>query len=167
MLCNSWPAAPSTTFFSPTDVPLTVNNTDNAALVLGVRFNAELAGDVTGFRFFKAAGERGATHAGHIYDWVTGQLLASTGRVIDTHCVGPGWVSAPLLAPLRTVAGGQYVVAVDSVLFYPKTPDAFSASRPRAGMTLLQAGGVFGFKTNEIPRMNFGGGTSNYWVDGT
>lgn len=40
-----------------------------------------------------ACSEGGQGHAGKIYDWHTGKLLAGTGIFEDEHCHGGQWVS--------------------------------------------------------------------------
>jgi hypothetical protein len=150
------------TIFSSTDTPQLPTNTDNRALVLGLRFSSSVIGDITAFRFFKSASEGGSGHMGRIYNRSNGQLLASTAAFSDDSCPGPRWVSVPLFAPLRTVVGREYTVAVDSLMHYAKTD---SMAWPRVSGALSALGATYGFGLGTMPNepswMN-----AHYWVDG-
>ena len=55
--------------------PPTPADPDTAAVELGVKFRADVAGSITGVRFYKGTGNTG-THVGHLWT-STGTLLAT------------------------------------------------------------------------------------------
>lgn len=165
--CDTWPSAGVSTVFKSADRPASSDNFDGIPLVLGLRFYALLPGTVTAFRFYKAASEVSVSHLGSVYEWASGTRVASTGPFASGSCNGGGWVRAPLLQPLRVVVGREYVVAVDSVMRYPKTDGEWAATRVSGALEVRVGAGVFGLVSGEMPRQNWGGGLSNYWVDGT
>lgn len=141
---------------------------DGVPLVLGLRFYTAVAGDITAIRFFKAQGEAGSGHVGMIYNWATGQRLASTEREMDDwDCEGPRWVSLPLRSPLRISPDVEYVVALDSVLRYSKSFQHLVEGREseRGTIFTVPGGAVFGVQLGTIPRQTHRFG-DNYWVDG-
>jgi methionine-rich copper-binding protein CopC len=95
--CSIWPN--STT-------PTTTSEPDPGPVELGVRFRADVAGKVTGVRFYKGSGNTG-THVGHLWS-NTGQLLAS---VTFTGESASGWQQATFSTPVTVTAGTTYVVS--------------------------------------------------------
>lgn len=141
---------------------------DGVPLVLGLRFYTAVAGDITAIRFYKAQGEAGSGHVGMIYNWATGQRLASTEREMeDWDCEGPRWVSLPLRSPLRISPSIEYVVAIDSAVRYSKSFQHLMEGREseRGTIFTVPGGAVFGVQLGTIPRQTYRFG-DNYWVDG-
>jgi hypothetical protein len=145
-----------------------VDKHDGMPLALGLRFYTAVAGDITAIRFYKAQGEAGSGHVGMIYNWATGQRLASTDRETeDWDCEGPRWVSLPLRSPLRISPSIEYVVALDSAVRYSKSFQHLMEGREseRGTIFTVPGGAVFGVQLGTIPRQTYRFG-DNYWVDG-
>jgi hypothetical protein len=94
-----------------------------------------------------------------IYDSKTGARLASA--TLTHSCDEAGWATIPLSEPFHTVAGGEYIVAIDSLLHYVKTKNGFSS--PGTDGTVTMSGGAWGVLTGAMPS-NFV--KSNYFIDG-
>lgn len=121
--------------------------TDDKQLVLGTRYQAFGSTRVTAIRFYKPQGLMARRHEGRVYNAVTGLLLVSV-TFADT-CRGGQWVSVPLPEAITFEAGGEYIVAVDNVLYYAETDDYFAS--PRAAGALLAVDGVWGFDIGWMP----------------
>jgi len=94
------------TLYQDSVTPTTAEVSDGVPLTLGVRFASNTAGQVTGIRFYKAAGNTG-THTGSLYT-AGGQLLST---VTFTNESSVGWQSATLAQPVDIAANAEYVVA--------------------------------------------------------
>jgi hypothetical protein len=141
-------------------------SSDSKAVEIGVRFRADVAGWITGVRFYKGAGNGGA-HVGSLWS-NSGALLARATFSSET---ATGWQQVSFGAPVAITAGTTYVASyfaptgrysVDSGYFV-------SSSRVRAPLRALQNGvdganGVFRYGTSpSFPADTYGSG--NYWVD--
>jgi hypothetical protein len=124
------------------------------------RFTTESAGTITGFRFWKGKHEGGYGHTGYLYSWPEGEVLA-TVTIDDSDCDDDDWVSANFQTPFRTTPGQQYVVAIDSVIFYPKTEGCLREPRVSGDLTALNS--VYGFELGVVPRTET---ETCYYVDG-
>jgi hypothetical protein len=92
-----------------TQTPALTGKTDGSNLELGMLFQSDIAGQITGVRFWKDASETG-THTGNIWS-STGTLLAS---VVFTNETASGWQVQSLAAPLTIAASTTYVVSVNT-----------------------------------------------------
>jgi hypothetical protein len=92
-----------------TQTPALTGKTDGANLELGMLFQSDIAGQITGIRFWKDASETG-THTGNIWS-STGTLLAS---VTFTNETASGWQVQNLASPLPIAANTTYVVSVNT-----------------------------------------------------
>jgi len=150
--------------FSATDVPANLSVHEPVPVELGMKFSADVAGTITGIRFYKAANENGA-HTASL--WTTsGQLLAQASFSNET---ASGWQTAALTQPVQIAANTQYVVSYGSNGDYVATGDFFAtdftsghlrapADAPGSGNGLY-AYGAAGTFPNET------WGKSNYYVD--
>jgi hypothetical protein len=59
----------------------------------------------------------------------------------------------------------QYIVAVDSLEWYAKTPGWSTSSRTRGALTALRGGAVFSYTQGAMPRRVADGGTANHFID--
>jgi hypothetical protein len=155
--CNMWPSDGYATFIEESETPAD-NLLGGSPLVLGTRFRSLAIINVTAIRFYKARNEVNTKHDVFLYDASTGDLLVSE-TVSDT-CPGEQWVSMLLSTPFTTAAAGDYVVAVDNVLYYPKTKHFFAA--PRDVGALSAVSGAWGTRVSAMPN-NYD--TAYYWVD--
>jgi N,N-dimethylformamidase beta subunit-like protein/uncharacterized protein DUF4082/Big-like domain-containing protein/purple acid phosphatase-like protein/Ig-like domain-containing protein len=138
---------------------------DGRAIELGVRFRSDLAGYITGIRFFKGPSDTG-THTGHLWDNV-GNLLAT---VIFTGESPSGWQQASIQPPVAINPGVTYVASYFSPNgYYSFTGQYFTQDVPDPPLHLLADGvggpnGVFLYTSvPAFPSTTFQ--SSNYWVD--
>jgi hypothetical protein len=142
-----------------------VNTNDRKAVEVGMKFRSDVAGTVTGVRFFKGSSNTG-THTGHLWS-STGALLASVTFTGET---GSGWQQALFATPVTINANTTYVVSYHApVGFYSSTKDYFStASADNAPLHGLASGvdganGVYRYGSAAFPTDSFK--NTNYWVD--
>lgn len=163
--CNTWPpVSVAQTIFTSSDRPTLTNDGDGTPYSLGVIFTVDVAGSITGFRYFKGTAETAATHTGKIYDWNTMALLATTGAFNDKSCGGGQWVSATLSTPLQVSPGVQYVAAIDSITSFGKSFDYLVSDKTNNDLTAQGYGALYG-SAGFMPEETFWA-TANYWVDG-
>ena len=155
--CSIWPA--STTPVNPAE-------SDTAAVEIGVKFWSDVAGTVTGVRFYKGTGNTG-THVGHLWS----AAGANLGTVTFTGESATGWQQANFATPVPISANTTYVVSYYApVGRYAADAGFFAAAGiDRPPLHALRDGqdGV-----NGVYRYGNGGGfpnlswqSSNYWVD--
>ncbi|MBI2787057.1 MAG: DUF4082 domain-containing protein [Elusimicrobia bacterium] len=149
-----------------TQLPAAGDSSPNSRSVeLGVRFRADSAGQITGLRFYKTAGNTGA-HTGHL--WTnTGALL---GSVTFTGETATGWQSASFASPIAIQAGTTYVASYHTAAVYAVTRLTFSAAGiDNPPLHALRDGldGVNGLYvySSAAAFPNRGTRSSNYWVD--
>jgi Domain of unknown function (DUF4082)/Bacterial Ig-like domain/Bacterial Ig domain len=148
--------------------PATETNGDTGALELGVKFQAEVDGLVTGVRFYKSSANTG-THHGSLWT-ANGTLLA---RAVFTGETATGWQSVTFDSPVQITAGTTYVASYFAPRGgYSLDRDYFSAnSLDRPPLHALRDGldggnGVFAYNPSPtFPTTGYQG--TNYWVDVT
>ncbi len=155
--CSIWPS---------TAAPTTPVDPDTAAVEVGVKFRADSAGQVTGIRFYKGAGNSG-THLGHLWS-STGTNL---GTVTFTGESTTGWQTATFATGIPVAANTTYVASYYAPNgHYSETDGAFASAGVDNAPLHALAAGVDG--ANGIYRYGTGGGfptstyqSANYWVD--
>ncbi|MBT2567578.1 DUF4082 domain-containing protein [Arthrobacter sp. ISL-85] len=159
------PAACPCSVFSPTSVPATANTNDRKATEVGMRFRSDVAGTVSGIRFYKGTSNTG-THVGHL--WSGGGALLATVTFVNES--SSGWQQALFDAPVAITANTTYVVSYYApVGFYSSTRDYFStAGVDSAPLHALADGfdgpnGVYAYGASGFPASSFR--STNYWVD--
>jgi hypothetical protein len=111
------------TLYQDTVTPTTMEIKDGVPLALGVRFASSASGQVTGIRFYKAAGNTG-THTGSLFS-ITGQLLATVTFTAESTA---GWQTATFSQPVAIAADTEYVAAYKSPTgTYSATPGGFTS----------------------------------------
>jgi Domain of unknown function (DUF4082)/Fibronectin type III domain len=147
------------------DTPAIVDGGDGGSVVLGVKLTADVAGTVTGVRFYKAAANTG-THVGALWS-STGTLLAQATFSGES---ASGWQSVRFSTPVAVTAGTTYVASYLAPNgHYSLTSGAFASSAIdspplHAVSNQISANGVFAYSVaNAFPTSAFGG--ANYWVD--
>ncbi len=159
-------AAGAVTLFG-SQVPTTEESNDISSVELGVKFSSEVAGKVTGIRFYKSTANTG-THVGSLWT-SSGTLLASATFSGES---SSGWQQVSFSKPVAISANTTYVAGY----FAPKghyavTPGAFTPTGiTNAPLTALanplSANGVFTYgNSSAFPTSSFE--ASNYWVDVT
>ena len=131
---------------------------------LGVRFRADVAGEITALRFYRPPGSTGA-QPGHLWN-AAGTLLST---VVFPASSQPGWQQANLAAPVPVQKDAIYVASyhVPDGRF-PATVGGLNAPVDRAPLhapaSSPQAGnGVYRSGASGFPSSTFE--ASNYWAD--
>ncbi len=147
--------------WDPSAAPATASSGDTAAVEVGVRFSSDVAGSVTGIRFYKGTGNTG-THVGHL--WATdGTML---GSVTFTSETASGWQQANFSSPISISAATTYVAsyhtdagnyAADAGYFSSSGVDAAPLHAPQGN------NGVYAYGGSGFPNSSYQ--STNYWVD--
>lgn len=149
---------PSVTIFTDSDTPASANWPDASAIEVGVRFTSDVAGQVTGVRFYKGPQNTG-THTGSLWT-STGQLLATATFSSET---ASGWQTVTFNSPVTITPGTTYVASYSSTVgYYAVTVNQFNGvGLDRPPLHVLASGGAYhygaGFPDSSAPH--------NYWVD--
>jgi hypothetical protein len=156
--------APVPSIFDFTAPPI-ADSGDTDAVVLGVKFKADVNGSAIGVRFYKAAANTG-THVGTLYS-ATGSVL---GQVTFTGETASGWQSATFASPVPLTGGTTYVVSyVAPNGHYTATGGVFNdGAVDNAPLHALanetSPNGVFAYSSS--PAFPTGSwNATNYWVD--
>ena len=158
---------PHDTIFDFT-TPATIS-TEAASLELGVKFSSDLAGTVTGIRFYKGTANTG-THTGSLWS-ASGTLLASATFENET---ASGWQQVNFSTPVDISPNTTYVASYfDPAGYYAYGPYEFAlagVSNPplQALASLVSEGtagnGVYAYSTTStFPTSSYH--SANYWVD--
>ena len=155
--CSLWSASAT---------PALVTENNSQAVELGVRFRADVAGQVTGLRFYKGPQNTG-THVGSLWT-AGGQLL---GRVTFAAETATGWQQASFAAPVPVAANTVYVASYhapqgrysqDAGYFAAAGVDRPPLRAPRDGES--GGNGLYAYGPAPIfPTQTFE--AANYWVD--
>lgn len=142
---------------------------DNQAIEVGVKFRANVAGQITGIRFYKLS-TNAATHTGSL--WTSdGTLLATATFTNETTS---GWQQVDFATPVTVTPGVTYVASYYTPIgSYAVTTGAFTndgVTNAEGTLTALKAGVDGG---NGLYKYGQGGGfptdvspsNANYWVD--
>ncbi|MGW4638068.1 DUF4082 domain-containing protein [Sphaerisporangium sp. NPDC004334] len=173
MTTTSWsfttggPASCPCSIWASNAVPANPSNADADAVEVGVKFTAEMNGQVTGVRFYKGAGNTGA-HVGNLWS-ATGTPLA-TGAFVNES--SSGWQTLQFATPVDVVAGQVYVASYHAPNGHYAGDGAYFNAGPYANSPLTAAAnggpaggnGVYRYGTDSgFPSASFNG--ANYWVD--
>ncbi|WP_426753453.1 DUF4082 domain-containing protein [Myxococcus sp. Y35] len=151
--------------FAPTAVPGTPTSNDTASIEVGVKFRADMDGQVKGVRFYKGSGN-GGVHVGNLWS-ATGQPLASATFTNET---AVGWQEVSFASPVPITAGTTYVASY----FAPLGGYSFDNGGLASGVdapplhalpgTTSGGNGVFAYGAlSTFPNSSYQ--DSNYWVD--
>ncbi len=152
------------TVFSGTDAPSTGSEPDTAKVQLGMKFQSDLPGYITGIRFYKGSANTG-THTGYLWSR-TGTLLSSVTFANET---ATGWQQADLATPVAVTPNTTYVVSYLAPNGgYSATSGGLASAKVNAPLTGLASGldglnGVFRYGDSNFPTDSFQ--NTNYWVD--
>lgn len=125
---------------------------------LGVKFTSEVAGTVTGIRFYKSP-ENTGTHMGTLWSR-DGNRLATVAFSNET---ATGWQTAMFAHPVKIQANVTYVASYLCTRGHYSADAGFFA-RPLDNSPLRGLAGVFAYGTTPtFPNTEFN--ASNYWVD--
>jgi hypothetical protein len=160
---STTPATGTTSIWGANAVPGNISESDPNAVELGMKFSSDVAGTVTGIRFYKSSLNTG-THIGHLWD-SRGTLL---GTVTFSNETASGWQQATFSTPITIQANTTYVVSYYCPRgHYSDDEYGFNSAVNSAPLHALQDGasgpnGVYVYGTT-FP--NQGWHASNYWVD--
>ena len=161
---NSPPPAAFYSLFSSTTIPMVADTTAGAPIEVGMKFNADRNGYVSGARFYKGSSNVGP-HVASLWS-STGQLLAQATFMNET---ASGWQQVNFATPVAISANTVYVVSYHSSGYYSYNPSFFSGSMinnpPLHGLwSALSANGVYAYgASSTFPYAGSVG--SNFWVD--
>jgi hypothetical protein len=158
-------ASISVSIWSASAAPSTFATSDGSAVELGVKFRSDVAGVVTGVRFYKGTTATG-THTGTLWS-STGAMLATATFTGET---ASGWqqviFSSPVVIAANTVYVASYHTNVGNCAY---THNTFAlAGVDNGSLHALKAGvsggnGVYRYGSRAFPTSSFN--SSNYWVD--
>jgi len=157
------PASCPCTLFPASATPAVASAQDASAVELGMKFTADVGGNVTGVRFYKGASNTG-THIGNLWS-NAGQLLAT---VTFTNETASGWQQATFSQPVAITAGTVYVVSYHTnVGFYSVNSGYFASAFDNPPLHAVANGaspnGVYAYGATQFPNGSYN--ASNYWVD--
>jgi hypothetical protein len=145
--------------------PGVVDAGDAGSVVLGVKFTADVAGSVTGVRFYKAAANSGI-HVGALWS-ASGQQLAQGTFSGES---ASGWQTLTFATPVAITAGTTYVASYLAPSGHYSVTSANFASGPidnpplHALADLVSPNGVFAYSaTSVFPSSSYN--ATNYSVD--
>jgi len=149
--------------FSASSTPAQTNLNDSQQLELGVKFTSNVAGDITGIRFYRSANDNGQ----NVVD-----LWSSTGTKLATatftNTTASGWQTASFATPVTIAANTTYVASYHTTGAYVATNNFFTTavtsgplSAPASGNGLYSYGGSA--STGLFPTSTFN--STNYYAD--
>ncbi|KIS26983.1 hypothetical protein TV39_12935 [Arthrobacter sp. SPG23] len=145
------------TLYQDTVTPSVMEIKDGVPLALGVRFASSTSGQVTGIRFYKAAGNTG-THTGSLFS-ISGQQLATVTFTAESTA---GWQTATFSQPVTIAADTEYVASYKSPTgTYSATPGGFSTGFTSGPLRTTQDSGGFSY-SGDFPGSS---SSSSYLVD--
>jgi len=150
--------------FSPSSTPSTVTVNDNNAVNLGMKFQADVAGWITGFKFYKGPNNTGP-HTGYLWS-STGTLLASATFTNET---ASGWQSVSLSQQVAIQANTTYTVSYSTNGNYSATGNFFTSDVANNNLHALSSAlsggnGVYAYGSSGLfPTSSFN--STNYYVD--
>jgi Domain of unknown function (DUF4082)/Bacterial Ig-like domain len=103
------PTPAAISIFPASAAPTSFATSDASSVELGVKFRSDVAGTVTGVRFYKGSGTTG-THTGTLWS-STGTKLATVTFTSET---ATGWQQAMFSTPVAITANTVYVVSYHS-----------------------------------------------------
>jgi len=154
------------TIWAATAVPGTPSAADTGAVELGVKFRSDVAGFVTGVRFYKGGGNTGS-HVGSLWS-ATGTRLATATFSGES---ATGWQQVNFTSPVAVNAGVTYVASYFApVGGYAADGGAFAAAGVASPPLRALANGVDGGNgvyaygaASAFPAQSYQ--STNYWVD--
>jgi hypothetical protein len=152
--------------WASTAAPVNQVENDSSAVELGVRFRSDVAGYVTGVRFWKGAQNNG-THTGNLWSASGGRLATA----VFTGESSSGWQQVTFATPVAVTAGTTYIASYHTTSgYYAADAGAFAtAGVDNAPLHALRDGvdgpnGVYRYgSTSGFPSSTWQ--ASNYWVD--
>ena len=154
------------TIWPSTAVPGVVDIGPDNPVELGVNFRSDVAGSITGIRFYKASANTG-THVGNL--WMsTGTLLATATFTGET---ASGWQQVNFATPVAIAANTVYVASYHANNGHFSDDDSYFAANgvdnpPLHALSNAVSGGngVYAYgASSAFPNQTYS--ACNYWVD--
>ncbi len=155
---------PEQNVFAAGTTPAIVSVNDNSPVNLGMKFQSDAAGWITGIRFYKSAENTGA-HTGYLWT-ANGTLLASATFTNES---ASGWQSANLSQQVAIDAGTTYVVSYSTNGNYSATGNYFSDTTTNGNLQAMSSAlsggnGVYAYGSSGLfPTSTYN--STNYYVD--
>ncbi|TBE59976.1 DUF4082 domain-containing protein (plasmid) [Rhizobium beringeri] len=151
---------PEQNLFAADATPSIVSVNDNQPVNLGMKFQADTAGWITGIRFYKGADNTGP-HNGYLWT-ASGTLLGSVSFNNET---ASGWQTATLTQQVEVAADTTYVVSYSTNGNYSATGNYFSAEVTNGDLRALSGNnGVYAYGSGGLfPSASYN--STNYYVD--
>jgi hypothetical protein len=153
------------TIWSASAAPAAIATSDRSEVELGLRFRSDVAGYVTGVRFYKGPTSTG-THTGTL--WTRGGTRLATATF--TGETASGWQQVNFSTPILIAANTTYVVSYHTMVGNYAYSSAFFASKgadnpPLHALSNSAAGGngVYRYGASRFPNSSYN--STNYWVD--
>jgi WD40 repeat protein len=151
--------------WSSSAAPANPSTNDPNAVELGVKVQSDIAGWITGIRFYKGTNNTG-THVGNL--WSTGGQLLGTATFGSE--AASGWQTVSFASPVAIAANTVYVASYHTNAGnYAYDPNFFATSGvDNAPLHALRDGvsggdGVYTYGASAFPNQTFQ--SANYWVD--
>jgi len=159
-------APTSKTIWPSTIVPGTADSGPDSAVGLGVKFKSDVAGRITGIRFYKATANTG-THVGNLWS-SAGTKLATATFSGET---ASGWQQVSFATPVAITSNTVYVASYHCTVGHYSEDDNYFASKgvdnpPLHALANGVSGGngVYAYGTSSaFPNSTWN--AANYWVD--
>ncbi len=153
------------TLFPSTMTPASPNDPDASSTEIGMKFTADVSGNVTAIRYYKGSQNTGS-HVGHLWS-STGTLLATVTFTGET---ASGWQQASLSTPVAITAGIVYVVSYHTNVGHYSEDDYFfntaydSVPLHASASSSTNPNGVYAYgPSGTFPTQLWN--ASNYYVD--
>jgi hypothetical protein len=157
--------APQYSLWNNTVTPATVTVSDPSAVELGLKFQSDVNGFVTGLRFYKGASNIGV-HVGNL--WTSSGALLTT--VTFTNETASGWQPVDLATPIAITANTTYIASYHTTVGYYSADPAYFASSGFTNPPLRAlangadgGNGVYIYGASAFPNQTYN--STNYWVD--
>jgi hypothetical protein len=149
------------TLWSSAVTPSTAASSDMNGVELGVQFSSDIAGHVTGVRFYKGAGNSG-THVAHLWN-ASGQLLASATFTGES---ASGWQQVSFSSPVTISPGTLYTVSYYAPNgHYAYDGGYFNSAYNNAPLHASSANGYYMYSLSGAYPSTKSLAHGNYWVD--
>ena len=154
------------TIWSNTTTPTVVDGGPDSAVELGVKFQSDVAGTISGIRFYKATANTGA-HVGNL--WTSNGMLLATATFANE--TASGWQQALFATPVTIASNTVYVASYHANNGHYSADDYYFLTKGVDNLPLhalinsVSGGnGVYAYGTSSVfPNRTYN--AANYWVD--
>lgn len=123
IVVSSTPPPAAVSLFSASSTPAQTNLNDGSQIELGVKFQSSVAGQITGIKFYRSAGDTGQNIV---------NLWTSTGTNLGaatfTNTAASGWQTATFSAPVTITPNTTYVASYHTSGAYVATGNFFTSA---------------------------------------